>query len=63
MKIGLFTYVHLDEQELLDFNLVYHYIKHYIKYGIYKIININFKYNFYIYKSWNYILVISCVKG
>lgn len=34
MKIGLFTYVHLDEQELLDFNLVYHYIKHYIKHGI-----------------------------
>ena len=23
------------EQELLDFNLVYHYIKHYIKYGIF----------------------------
>ena len=35
MKIGLFTYVHLDEQELLDFNLVYHYIKHYIKHGIF----------------------------
>jgi hypothetical protein len=34
MKIGLFTYVHLDEQELLDFNLVFHYIKHYIKHGI-----------------------------
>ena len=35
MKIGLFTYVHLDEQELLDFNLVYHYIKYYIKHGIF----------------------------
>lgn len=34
MKIGLFTYVHLDEQELLDFNLLYHYIKYYIKLGI-----------------------------
>jgi hypothetical protein len=34
MKIGLFTYVHLDEQELLDFNLVYHYIQHYINLGI-----------------------------
>ena len=34
MKIGLFTYVHLDEQELLDFNLVYHYIKHYIRHNI-----------------------------
>jgi hypothetical protein len=34
MKVGLFTYVHLDEQELLDFNLLHHYIKHYIKHNI-----------------------------
>lgn len=34
MKLGLFTYVHLDETELLDFNLVYQYIKYYINYGI-----------------------------
>lgn len=34
MKIGLFTYVHLDEQEFLDFNLLHHYIKHYIKHDI-----------------------------
>lgn len=34
MKIGLFTYVHLDEHELLDFNLLHHYIKHYINHGI-----------------------------
>lgn len=34
MKIGLFTYVHLDEKELLDFNLVHHYIRHYINYGV-----------------------------
>jgi hypothetical protein len=34
MKIGLFTYVHLDENELLDFNLLNHYINHYIKLGI-----------------------------
>lgn len=34
MNIGLFTYVHLDEQELLDFNMLHHYIKHYIRHNI-----------------------------
>lgn len=36
MKVGLFTYVHLDEQEMLDFNLLHHYIKHYINHKILK---------------------------
>jgi len=58
MKIGLFTYVHLDESELLDFNLLDHYIRYYIKQGVLPIdINIlpygydKFKYNYDLYKS------------